>query len=58
MWTKTVADISVNEDGHLQDFSGGPVIKNLPATSGDTGLISGPGRPHMLWATKPIHHNY
>ena len=39
VWTKTVADISVNEDCHLQDFPGGPVIKNLPATSGDTGLV-------------------
>ena len=58
VWTKNVADISVNEDCPLQDFPGGPAVKNLPTTSGDTDLISGPGRPHMLWATKPMHHNY
>ena len=30
------------------DFCGGPVVKNLPASVGDTGLIPGPGRFHML----------
>ena len=30
------------------DFPGGPVVKNLPADAGDTGLIPDPGRPHML----------
>ena len=29
-------------------FPGGPV-KNPLASSGDTGLIPGPGRTHMLW---------
>ena len=31
-----------------QDFPGGPVVKNLPANAGDTGLIPNPGRSHML----------
>lgn len=30
----------------------------LPASAGDTHLIPGPGRFHMLWATKSIAHNY
>ena len=30
-----------------QGFPGGSV-KNPPANAGDTGLISDPGRPHML----------
>ena len=30
------------------DFPGGTVDKNLPANSGDTGLIPDPGRFHML----------
>ena len=30
-----------------QDFSGGPVAKNLPANAGNTGSIPGPGRFHM-----------
>ena len=30
------------------DFSGGPVVKNPPGNSGDTGLIPGLGRSHML----------
>ena len=31
-----------------QDFSGGPVVKNLPSKAGDTGSIPGLGRFHML----------
>ena len=30
------------------DFSGGAVVKNLPANAGDTGSSPGPGRSHML----------
>ena len=33
---------------YKQDFLGGPVVKNLPAISGNTGLIPGPGRFHVL----------
>ena len=33
----------------LKDFPGGAVVKNPPANAGDTGLIPGPGRSHMLW---------
>ena len=29
------------------NFPGGTVVENLPASAGDTGLISGPGRSHM-----------
>ena len=38
------------------DFPGGAVDNNLPANSGDTGSIPGPGRCHMLqsnWASEP-----
>ena len=31
----------------MVDFPGGPVVKNLPAKAGDTGLIPGPGRSLM-----------
>ena len=30
------------------DFPGDPVVKNLPASTGDTGSIPGPGRFHVL----------
>ena len=30
------------------DFSGGAVVRNLPANAGDTGSSPGPGRSHML----------
>ena len=30
------------------DFPGGGVVKNLPASAGDMGLIPGLGRSHML----------
>ena len=29
-------------------FPGGSVVKNLPANAGDTGLIPGQGRSHLL----------
>ena len=32
----------------LAGFPGGAVVKNLPASSGDTGSSPGPGRSHML----------
>ena len=31
----------------LKDFPGGPMVKNLPAKSGDTDLIPGQGGFHM-----------
>ena len=40
------------------DFPGGPVVKNPPANVGDTGLIPGPGRSHIPWVTKLVHHSY
>ena len=33
---------------YSRDIPGGPVVKNLPATAGDTGLIPGSGGSHML----------
>ena len=33
----------------MQDFPGGPVVKNPPANARDTGSIPGLGRSHMLW---------
>ena len=45
------------------DFPGGTVDKNLPAKEGDTGLIPGPGRLHMLQGNSsmrcnPMHHDW
>ena len=34
---------------NLGDFHGGPVVKNLPASAGDMGLIPGLQRFHMPW---------
>jgi len=31
-----------------KDFPGGPGVKSLPSSAGDTGLIPGLGRFHML----------
>ena len=36
----------------VQDSPGGTVHKNLSASAGNMGLIPGPGRFHMAWATK------
>jgi len=44
-----------------RDFPGGPVVKNLPYSAGDTGSIPGLGRSHMqlspctLQLLKPTH---
>ena len=32
-----------------EDFPEGPVVKIPPASAGDTGSISGPGRSHVPW---------
>ena len=32
------------------DFPGGSVVKNPPASEGDTGLSPGPGRSHTSWS--------
>ena len=32
-----------------KDIPGGPVVKNLPANTGDMSSVPGPGRSHMLW---------
>ena len=31
-----------------KDFLGGPVVKNLPQNTGDTGSVPGLGRSHKL----------
>ena len=33
-----------------QGFPGGSVVKNPPATAGDTGSSPGPGRSRMPWS--------
>ena len=42
----------------LGNFSGGPVVKNQSASTGETGLIPDLGRFYMLRATKPKGSNY
>ena len=42
----------------LSGFPGGSVVKNLPASAGDTGLIPDPGGSHGMQATKPMSHSY
>lgn len=48
---------SVNKELNV-DFSGGPVVKNSPANAGDTGLIPGLGRFHMLQGNEAHVSNY
>ena len=37
-----------NKTKHISGFPGGPVVKNLSASEGDTSSIPGPGRFHVL----------
>ena len=39
----------------MGDFPDGAVVKNPPASAGDTGLIPDLGRSHMHAATKSSH---
>ena len=39
--------ISLYIRNNYQDFPGGPVVKNLPASAGNTGLTPGPGGSHV-----------
>ena len=42
-----------------RDFPDGPVVKNLPCSAGDMGLVLGQGTkiPYAS-AAKPLHSNY
>ena len=49
----TIASIDVKKG---RGFPGGSVVKNLPASAGDTGSSPGPGRSHMprgIWTHAP-----
>ena len=41
----------------LGDFTGGPVIKNLPANAEDTGLIPGSGRSSREGNGNPLQYS-
>ena len=65
-WTELIADgafflsfffFFLQVKGLWQYFPGSPVVKNLPANWGNTGVTPGPGGSHMPQAMKPICHN-
>ena len=39
----------MDKEDVVHDFTGGPMVKNLPANAEDTGSISVPGRFHKPW---------
>ena len=41
-------DLIGEQEPSVDDFPGGPVVKNLPANVGDTGSIPGSGQSHQL----------
>ena len=43
---------TVFKKGCWGDFPGSAVVKNLPASAGDTASSPGPGRSHMPWSNK------
>ena len=46
----TFINFNWNLKNKSRGFPGGPVVKTLPASAGDTGSSPGPGRSHMLWS--------
>ena len=49
MYTQTHAYINETLKSY-KCFPGGILVKNLPASAGDTGSSPGPGRSHMPWS--------
>ena len=43
-----MATLFINNSQEMARLPGGPVVRNLPACLGNTGLILGPGRFHVL----------
>ena len=68
---KELVQIS-NKKTEARGFPGGPVVKTMPSSAGDTGSIPGQGvRTHMVWRNRahalqllsprtiePAHHNW
>ena len=48
-WSPKYVTISHSKDSSA-GFPGGSVVKNPPANAGNTGLIPGPKRSHVLWS--------
>ena len=46
-------EITEDIKNFIEGMSGGPVVKNLPASAGDLGLIPGLGGFHMLQGNTP-----
>ena len=46
-WAYTQTKLQFKKIHAPWDFSGGAVVKNLPANAGDTASIPGLGRSHM-----------
>ena len=49
--TFLVMEVGLPSRTHGKGFLGGSVVKNPSASAGDTGLISDPGRSHVLWSS-------
>ena len=45
---RKISSVTIKKKTAKWCFPDGTVIKNPPANAGDTGLIPGPGRSHML----------
>ena len=43
---------------NISGFPDASVVKNLPASAGDTGSIPGQEGSHMPWRAKPVSHNH
>ena len=48
-WKIQCSNTTIQVKRQIQDFPGGAVDKNPPASAGDMGSIPGAGRFHMPW---------
>ena len=55
---KSTCPISCNLSSWIWGFQGGPVVKSLPSTAGDVGLIPGPGRSPEEGNGNPLQYSY
>ena len=48
--TCLLQNVYAEQEATVKDFLGGPVVKNMPCSTGDTGSTDGQERSHMPWS--------
>ena len=49
--SNVIAEGKIGKERSSEDFPGGPLVKNPPASAADVGSVPGRGRSHMPWSS-------